>query len=398
VTSRAGAAAIGDGGRPLTAVLIGNLAGGALMMAAPLAELGVETAVYAAASEGVIATARSPGADRVQFLQYGRPRGAGLWGRIVTRLATELWCLAQVPRLMRADVIQSFTGSLFGVHAWTFVFGRLRLRRYIACATGSDIREVAAHDPGPAGRRLRAFFARAERVLLLNIDMPVVADRMGLTHATFFPFAVDTETFAPRPIARTVGRQDDLLIFMPSHLDWGVVDNAPGRSSTKGNDRLIRAFGRFLAEGGRGHLVMLDRGPDRAAARGLVADLGIGAHVTFRPHMSKDELTAHMNMADVVADQFDVGAFGTTALEGMACAKPVLMHIDMAHADRCYGERPPLLNARTEDEILEALRHASDPGRRQALGARARDWVMRFHDRGVVARRLLAIYRDIAAR
>ena len=272
-----------------------------------------------------------------------------------------------------------------------------------ASGTGSGaapqkLREMAALDSGRAGRLMRAFFNRAACVLLLNIDMPAVADRLGLANSRFFPFAVNTKAFTPNAMPRPYGRPDDLLVFMPSHLDWGVIDNAPGRSSTKGNDRLIRAFGRFLAGGGNGHLLLLDRGPDREVAHRLVGELGIGQHVTFKPQMSKPELVAHMNMADVVADQFDVGAFGTTALEAMACGKPVLMHIDMAHADRCYPERPPILNAHSEGEILAALWNASERGYRETIGAQARNWTVRFHDEDVVARQLAEIYRDVAKR
>lgn len=378
---------------------LGNLAGGAMMMAAPVARTGVDARLYLAAWEGALARSGVDGEGGVSVAHYGATAlsGAGLVRRLLARIRTELSCLRIVPALMRADAIQSFTGSLFGAWSWIVLFGLLRLRPYIACATGSDLREVAVHDRGRAGWIMRLFFARAERVLLLNVDMVAVAEHLGLSQARFFPFAVNTRAFAPASAARTYGGPDDLLVFMPSHLDWGVVDNAPGRSSTKGNDRLIRAFVRFLSSGGKGHLLMLDRGPDRDTAHRLVETLGIAAHVTFRPHMSKAELVAHMNMADAVADQFDVGSFGTTGLEAMACGKPLLIRIDPALAARCYAEPPPLMNVRTEDEILAALWAVSERDFRRDLGARARDWVVRFHDEDMVARQLVDLYREVAA-
>ena len=382
---------------------IGNIAGGAYMMARPVAARGVAVSLLLAPWEGALANPRWE--DRAEadprgfsVVRYGIPapvRG-GIFRRLRARLGTALSCLTILPSLLRSDVVQSFTGTLFVSWAWLLAFGIFRLRPYIACATGSDLREVAANGTGYSGWIFRLFFRRAAVVLLLNLDMPPIADRLRLTQARFFPFAVDTRYFRPQDVARRYCGLDALLIFMPSHLDWGKSDYAPQRSSTKGNDRLIRAFARLLAEGGIGHLVLLDRGPDRAAARQLVEALGVAAHVTFRSEMTKSELLAQLNMADVVADQFDIGAFGTIVLEAMACGKPVLVHVDAACAIRSYGELPPVLSAKTEDEILQALRRAGDAGYRRSLGTQAREWVIRHHDADEVATRLIDIYRGLA--
>ncbi|HXQ52124.1 MAG TPA: glycosyltransferase family 4 protein [Stellaceae bacterium] len=385
-------------------VFIGNVAGGAYMMARPVAARGVNAVLMLAPWEGTLANPgweerAEPDPATFAVVRYGVAASKrGRFGRIWARAGTALSCLAELPSLLRTDVIQSFTGTLFGSWAWLIAFGILRLRPYIACATGSDLREVAATGTGYAGWLYRFFFRRAAVVLLLNLDMPPIADRLHLAQARFFPFAVDTSYFRPREVERRYCTPDALLIFMPSHLDWGESDDAHGRSSTKGNDRLVRAFARMLGEGGRGHLVLLDRGPDRAAAHRLVEALGIAAHVTFRAEMTKSELTAHLNMADVIADQFDIGAFGTITLEAMACERPVLVHVDAACAKRSYGDLPPVLSATTEDEILAALLRAGDLPFRRSLGKEAREWVVRHHDAPLVASLLIDIYRGLSQR
>lgn len=383
---------------------IGNLAGGAYMMGRPVAARGVEVLLFLAPWEGSLANPgweerAEPDPRTFSVVRYGvtAPRRAGRVGGLLARLGTALSCIVRLPTLLRTNVIQSYTGTLFISWAWLLAFGVLRLRPYIACATGSDLREVAATAGGYQGWLYRLFFRRAAVVLLLNLDMPPIADRLRLAQARFFPFAVDTKYFHPRDVARRYCGPDALLVFMPSHLDWGDADNMPCRSSTKGNDRLIRAFAQLLAEGASGHLVLLDRGPDRSAARALIDALGIGPNATFCSQMTKSELLAHLNMADVVADQFDIGAFGTITLEAMACAKPVLVHVDEACATRSYGELPPVLSARTEDEILAALRRARDADVRRSIGAQARDWVVHHHDADRVAARLTEIYDALAA-
>jgi glycosyltransferase involved in cell wall biosynthesis len=383
---------------------IGNLAGGGYMMARPVAARGVDVLFLLAPWEGPLANPaweERVEADSRSFVvrRYGTlPLRGGALAKFWARIQTAVSCAVKLPLLLRCDIVQSFTGSLFLSWAWLLAFGVLRLKPFIACATGSDLREVAAHDTGYHGWVFRFFFRRAAAVLLLNLDMPPIADRLRLDKARFFPFAVDTGYFRPQDVPRRYCDAQTLLVFMPSHLDWGVTDHAPGRSFTKGNDRVFRAFARFLAEGADGHLVLLDRGPDRAAARTMIDALGIGCHVTFAPQMTKSELLANLNMADVIADQFDVGAFGTITLEAMACGKPVLVHVDGPCALRSYGEPPPVLNVQSEDEILAALRDALDAGFRHSLGVRARDWVVRHHDADRVAARLMDLYGTLIAK
>lgn len=386
-------------------VFLGNLAGGAYMMARPVAKSGVDACLMLARWEGELATpgweGRSePDPRSLSVVRYGVqfPDHGGRLVRLVNHARLALSYLSQMPRMLRADVIQSFTCSLFVSRLWFLAFGVLGLRPYIACATGSDLRELAVSGTGLNAWISRQFFRRANVVLLLNLDMQRYANQIGVINARFFPFSVDTALFASTRVKKRYCDEDELLVFMPSHLDWGIRDNAPGRTSTKGNDRLIRAFARFIRAGGRGHLVLLNRGPDRELARQLVDQLSVTPHVTFRDQMMKQELIEHFNMADIVADQFDIGAFGTTTLEAMACSKPVLVYVDVDCADQCYSDRPPVLNARSEDDILKALQQSVDGAFRDELGKQARDWVVRHHDASSVAARLIEIYRTLEAR
>ncbi len=387
------------GGRPWRIGLIGNLAGGAVMMERPLARLGVATTLFLSRSETTLAhpdwDQKADDCAPLRVVRYGHPPAERPIARVFARINHEAGAASVLPALLRQDLIQSFTGSLFQSSVWTLAFGVLRLRPYLACATGSDLREVAAGDSGRVGRRMRLFFRKARATLLLNLDMVRVADALALENARFFPFAIDTARFALERSPRRYGRAEDVLYFMPSNLDWGETDRRSGRSSTKGNDRFLRAFARHVAGGAPAHLVLLDRGPDRMRARALVAELGISTRVTFLPEMTKPDLVRHMQMADVVADQFDIGAFGSTGLEAMACSRPVMIHIDEGCAARCYGDTPPVVNVRDEDEILAAMARLADPGERAEIGTRARRWVVAHHDSAVVARRLLALYDEI---
>lgn len=374
---------------------IGNLAGGAIMMERPVAKMGHKTCVLI--PRNAVGLEKPENSDYdvtgLEILPYGvKHQPKAIFGRIFARILHELSCFVCLIKLRRFDLIQSFTGSLYDSSVWRYAFGRLRYKPYIACATGSDIRESAASDEGRSGHNMRRFFREAEIVLLLNIDMVRVAQNLGLTNARFFPFSVRTELFKPDP---SHTKTETLRIFMPSNLDWGHADSNKSRNSTKGNDRLIRAFSRLIKQGHKAELVLLKRGPDVEAAQSLIKELGIQAMVTFKGHLNKAELVRQMQMADIIADQFDIGSFGTTGLEAMSVAKPVLIKIDIECAKRCYEELPPVKNVETEDEIFNALEELLSEEKREYLGRAAREWILKNHDSQVVGEKLSSIYQEI---
>ncbi len=297
-------------------------------------------------------------------------------------------------QLLHYDVIQSFTGALFSNPISYLIFGVLKLKPYIACATGSDIRE-AAFQKNHDGERMRRFFQESKRALYFNIDMVDLVGKLTIPRSEFFPFMIDTKKFSPGHEDKVGPWNEKILFFMPSHLDWGVIDNKIGRNSTKGNDRFIRAFARYVKQFNDAHAIILDRGPDRVAAKDLVDHLGIKESVTFLPGLSTEELIKYIRMCDVVVDQFDIGAFGYLGLEAMSCAKPVLIYIKNDCADKCYANRPPVLNAHTEEEIYEKILSMRERSLMINVGQRSREWIMKYHDGNFVTCKLIKLYQAI---
>jgi glycosyltransferase involved in cell wall biosynthesis len=289
--------------------------------------------------------------------------------------------------LRRYDVVVTFTvGAIYAMFTG---------RPYIAHAIGADITELAC-ERSPLGRLMHQGFRRARHLCLLNINQFSYAELHGYRHAHFMPFALDVDRYRPEVVERPLDLKPyDLLCLLPSRLDWSGAGG--GRVSTKGNDRFLRAFARFVHEGHKAFCILLERGVDVDRTRTLIADLNIEKATRFWPAMPKEELIRAYNMADIVIDQFDMGAFGTIGLEAMACAKPVFIHIDRAAALQAYGNEPPVVNVRSEEEILEGLYRALDPDWREALGKAARNWVMTHHDGERVAEALEGLCREVMA-
>ena len=380
--------------------LIGNIAGNAYVWSKFLRRNGLDVDLYIGANEWQPDWEDDELSERKWIHHYrqekpGNEKGAlqrakGIWRRQVRSLPL-------LDQLRHYDLVHSFTGSLFFSPLALFFYGIWPKRPYIAAATGSDIREAPGQG-GLSGLRMRLFFAKARRTLLLNLDMVGLVDQQNLQHAEFFPFMIDTEKYSPKRVVRKYGKEGDLLFFMPSHLDWGERDAGKNRNSTKGNDRFLRAFSRFIEQGGKAHLVLLDRGPDRIPAHQLITQLGIEKQVTFANTMPKQDLIKHYQMADVIVDQFDVGAFGTIGLEAMSCGKPLFIYIKEEAARQCYAELPPVLNAHTEDEIFHQIERIADDVERMKFGQAAREWISKYHDGNMVAQKLIDIYKDVFRR
>ena len=104
--------------------------------------------------------------------------------------------------------------------------------------------------------------------------------------------------------------------------------------------------------------------------------------------MTNDEARAVFARADIVADQFLLGAYALFAIEAMALGKPVLCYLN----DRFRPLHPewdecPIVNA-DPDTLTDELRNlALDPARRASWARAARGTSARYHSLEAVGAR-----------
>jgi glycosyltransferase involved in cell wall biosynthesis len=279
--------------------------------------------------------------------------------------------------------------QLYGLHPALLPSGLARVP-YVAFEHGT-MREYPFEDFW-RGRLLALGYRLSNKVIITNPDVVEQARLLGLEddRYAFVPHPLDETRYCPGPseLRAEVERDGfDFVLLCPSRHDWHV----------KGLDRLVGAFAQLVrSERPKAVLFLFDWGQEVQRSRSLVQELGIEGNVRWSPPLSKVRLIDAYRAADIVCDQFLIGTFGAVAPEAMACGTPVVMAFDGEIHRWCFSVLPPVVDARTPEQIYSALRRlAEDDGERARLGQLGREWVERHHGWRLVVDRHLEIYEEV---
>ncbi len=250
--------------------------------------------------------------------------------------------------------------------------------------------------------RQRQGIRRAERILLANphniYSQEAIRRLQVAARVDILPHCIDADKFRPLDsgtVQTLRSRYDsEWIFFHPTRQVWREASAVWER---KGNDLLFRAFARFLSTTKRNAtLIAVRHGPDVRYSEQLVHDLGIERSVNWIAPVRRHELVQLYNLADIVFDQFVLGAYGGCAFEAWACGKPVFMCLKSLGG--FYREDPSVVNVRTEDEIYDKLVEYTEARETlRAVGANARRWVLENQHGEALMKRYISIYEQVLA-
>ena len=151
------------------------------------------------------------------------------------------------------------------------------------------------------------------------------------------------------------------------------VAHAPSKRAVKGTDAVLAAIESLRSRGVPIELDLIEGVPNREARLRYAA-------------------------ADVVIDQLRIGWYGMLAIESMALAKPVVVHLDdqaAAETEEAFGLELPLMRAteQTVEDVLAGLVEVRES--LPELGRRSREYVEHVHAHTKVARQVLDIYERV---
>ena len=254
-----------------------------------------------------------------------------------------------------------------------------------------------------AGRMCADVYRSANHVLISNCDNDLAARRLGLRSWSFIPHPVNEVD--PSIERVELIRQEmkgrlgcDFLILHPSRQHWEPSVRSP--SWEKGNDLFIRGFADFVKRtGARAGCVMVSWGQSLQASRELLAQLGVADRVAWIPVQPGIRLGEWMQAADVVADQFWLGAFGSLTPKAMRLSCPVLLNMDEQRHRWCFPELPPVLNSRTPGDVADHLAWCwRDRSAMREFGKRSADWYRKYHSNDVIATTFSQVHDMLAER
>ncbi|MBW1599159.1 glycosyltransferase family 4 protein [Streptomyces sp. JJ38] len=217
---------------------------------------------------------------------------------------------------------------------------------------------------------------------------PEAAGRM-----TQLPPGVDEKTFHPGSggdeIRRRLGLSDRPVVVCVSRL-----------VPRKGQDTLIRALPRVLAEVPDAVLLIVGGGPYEKDLRRLADETGVAGSVRFTGPVPWEELPAHYGAGDVFAmpcrtrrGGLDVEGLGIVYLEASATGLPVVAGDSGGAPDAVlHGETGWVVRGESAEETAERVTVLlKDPGLRRRMGERGRAWVEERWRWDLLAERLKAL-------
>lgn len=307
----------------------------------------------------------------------------------LTRVAYVNPGLEYLKLVWRSKLLLSISGTLvpfLGKLLWP-IHRLLRLPPVINLATGSDMTELAM-EHSLRGMAHRQYLRYVDLNWLLPLPHALKnAIELRLSNVVFmngFPYILPTgvvNTLKTEELKRKRVKNTALHLFHCSNLDWGFTNFNPSRNSTKGNQKFLRAYIQAVQSGLNVELVILDRGPDRKVAKEMLARARVDQTVSWRENMTREELYDEMLKADVVINMFAHGGAGGISFEAMALGTPVMQHADENYFRLLFGGNPPpIINCRTEEQILEKLVWCENTNQLSDIGRQSQEWVSEHVD------------------
>ena len=257
---------------------------------------------------------------------------------------------------------------------------------------GGDLWLEASRDD-ELGRLQRTAFAQAGCVLGTNPWNYAHARRYGLNNFIQLPIVLNEDDYSPGPPIERA-RWEEM-----SGGNFFALSTARADDVYKGSQIGLTGFAEFSRKVPGARLVFVTWGKNIDRLKEIAEKLGISDRIMFVPVCGKRKLVEYLRSADCLLDQFIVGYYGATAIEGAACGTTVIMRYEKAQYEALFESGPPpFLDASTGTQVANALEliAASPAERRSELSAAHRNWFMKSHSGKRWAADYLAILAALA--
>lgn len=245
-------------------------------------------------------------------------------------------------------------------------------KRVVCHFHGTDMREIS--HTRRYGWIVRFNLKMADKAFVSTPDLQIEGTE-------YLPNPIDTELFKPMPPSIDLRRGHEFSLLCPSRQVW----------MHKGQNIFLQALKELKRRGFDCNLTLIEYGPDLENTRRLVDSLGLRENVSFVPPIHPSDMPKYYNSCDIVWDRFVYGRFGLglTALEALACNKPVLT--DFLYK-KAYAEQPPIINVLS---IQDIVRETEKLLKTENFERNTRSWVQKYHSFEAVLKKLIETYEEL---
>jgi glycosyltransferase involved in cell wall biosynthesis len=272
-------------------------------------------------------------------------------------------------------------------------------RPYLAYEHGT-IRALPFED-STHGRLCALSYSRADLSFITNCDTVIAAEKLRLNDYRFVPHPINEHVVAapePGALRQQLCREleADFLIFHPARQHWEPQRNP---SWEKGNDIFLKGFARFVKTAHpRAAAILVDWGKTVSQSRALIDELGIAGRIAWIPPRNAASMAAYIRASDVLADQFFLGAWGSTMPRALYLGTPAMIYVNESIHRWCFPKMPPVVNTKDSDAVHAGLCQLLDENYRRKLSAAGRAWYDKYHSNKVITASFSQAIRDVLMR
>lgn len=273
---------------------------------------------------------------------------------------------------------------------------------------------VAVLDRGRWLKRYGAKCVRDSQIAGIRAAKKVVSCDLGYTSSIFDQMSVGLKFLqlpllykesAPKVLPNNIKNILDKLnkydLRFISHARHRWVNTGDFDDKTwelkysKHNNWIISAYAEFVRRfpSEKSVLVLSEYGTDVEASKGLCRDYGLIDNVLWVPAMPRMHLLEIISECDVGLGEFysiPKMIYGGTALEIMACGKPLIQGFvfEQGEYEKTYGNpEPPICAVSSQDDVKRwLLELGRSPSLRNRLGAEGLEWFDKYNGRGLAKR------------
>lgn len=206
------------------------------------------------------------------------------------------------------------------------------------------------------------------------------------------PFGVDTTSFSLPKGEDTSDQKKD----PDAHVVFGV---AKGLHAVYGLDLLLKGFAQVHHHFPQTLLRIAGEGPQRGELEDLAEKLGVSEQIQWLGQIPNAEVASFYQSVDIVVIPSRQESFGVTAVEGAACARPVIAsRVGGLTEVIIEGETGLLFSPENIAELVEAMECLiKDSSLRVKLGRQGRVNVLKNYDWQQNVTQMEVVYKGLLA-